>query len=177
MKSVIRFWIVAFCLWHMYAIAIYVIPSENNISFLKKIEQASIPAVRSYVFVTSQWQKWNIFSPDPIRRVSIYEVNIEQNGRWNRLISITPDSLPWHLKPKELKLTRQLEENNHGLISLYLKYICKTGKAPRGAHIKISSRSYVIPAGMELEKQGGWTKYKRDYRTTELGEHYCDTTL
>lgn len=177
MKSVIRFWIVAFCLWHMYAIAIYVIPDENQVVFIDKIVTASMPASRAYVFATSQWQKWNIFSPDPIRRISIYEVSIEQNGRWNRLKILTPTSPPWYLKPKELKLARQLEEKNLGFISLYLKYICKTGQAPRGAHIKVSARSYALPPKEDLDRQGGWTKYKRGYWTTELGEQYCDAAL
>ncbi len=164
--------IIVFCVWHMFSVLIFIIPDEVRTKPIRWTIDASMPYVRPYMYVTSQWQKWNIFSPDPIRRVSAYELQIEQNGVWQRHALFRGQSMQWQFRTKELKILRQLEDSKQ-IVPLYLADYCRTGKAPANARLKLKAISYVIPTKKELEEQGGWPSMKRNYWTTDLGEYTC----
>ncbi len=101
---------------------------------------------RPYILWTSQWQKWDIFSPDPLRRVSSYAIEVRQGERWVAIRNIDTNSLPWYAHAKELKLLGRLEENWNKLTSGYLRYECASLPGLAGATLRLRAIWYVLPS-------------------------------
>lgn len=78
-----------FCAWHAFAIGVYAIPGESRDSLSRWIHGRFVAGVAPYVLVTSQWQQWNLFAPDPLRRVIFYRVErLADDGGWRRVATI-----------------------------------------------------------------------------------------
>lgn len=173
MRHLGRLLIIAFCVWHMIATAIYVIPDESKNAPAKAIQAFIMPAAQPYLYATSQWQKWNIFSPDPIRRVSSYFFEIEKEGSWHPLLDVRPREIAWWKRSRELKVLRRTEEGGQAAAQAYLRYLCRIGLAPAGAHIRLRREYYVIPTGVEVRSMGGWQAFSPQTTTDILTDLYC----
>lgn len=78
-----------FCVWHMAAIAIYSIPGESKDRLSRALSERFAPRVAPYVLITSQWQQWNLFSPNPLRRVIFYSVErLTSSNEWQPVATI-----------------------------------------------------------------------------------------
>lgn len=90
MKRILfRTGIVLFCLWHMFAVGLTSIPRSAEDSFSKATRHL-LPAVTPYLQTTSQWQLWDLFAPDPLRRVTLYRIEEQKDGEWTERITIKP---------------------------------------------------------------------------------------
>src|SRR5437764_493460 len=94
--------IILFCLWHMTAVAVFLLPQR---AWNRAIKQLTTP----YVLLTSQWQQWDIFSPDPLRRVSFYSLTTDDNAGAKTLLQLDYAHLPWNARAKELKILGRLQ--------------------------------------------------------------------
>ncbi len=139
--------IVLFCLWHATAIALYSIPDEALDPVSTYLRDYGRPIVRPYIFTTSQWQLWNLFSPDPLRRVTFHGIEIQEGELWRMVANMAPNALPWWGDADELKLLRRLEENTNGGTQFqerYLQLFCKEHRLPRGMPIRLVTIQTVI---------------------------------
>ncbi len=171
----LRIAIIVFCIWHMTAVAVYIIPDEAKDPVTPKLEEVILPAARPYLLMTSQWQKWNIFSPDPLRRVSAYDIEVNEEGRWRTVKRLEYRLLPWWHRAKELKILRRVEEAGEKAGKAYLEGMCREGAVPRGALVRLQIDAYVLPMKQELEDAGGWEEWKPERRVSTLAETYCPT--
>lgn len=174
-KNLLRIAIILFCVWHMTAVAVYIIPDETKDPITPKLEDTILPAARPYLLMTSQWQKWNIFSPDPLRRVSSYDIQVNEEGVWRTTKRLEYKLLPWWNRAKELKILRRVEDGGEKAGKAYLEAACREEIVPRGALVRLQIDSYVIPTKHELEEMGGWKEWIPERRETTLGETYCPT--
>jgi hypothetical protein len=133
--------IVAFCLWHMAAVALYLLPRKNA-GPLHAVQMLTRP----YVLLFSQWQKWDIFSPDPLRRVSTYVVERNAGDRWETAAILDFDHLPWWRRAKELKVAGRVESEWKTLAEPYLKSLCDMIPYADGTDLKLTVRSIVVPS-------------------------------
>lgn len=138
--------IVAFCLWHMTGVALYVIPGSM------RAHSPLIGAVRSltdpYVLMTSQWQQWNIFSPDPLRRVSTFRVESTVDGVVGPTI-VDSEQLSMWRQAKELKVLYRLEEEWASARETYLLSLC----GDTHAELQLLRRYKVLPADLTALKR------------------------
>lgn len=135
--------IVAFCLWHMTAVVLYVVPRSLKNRF------PQIGAVRAltdpYVLLMSQWQQWNIFSPDPLRRVSVFHVESTLNGVVGPRIVDSERLSPWR-RAKELKVLYRLEEEWQSARETYLLSLCGNTHA----ELQLLRSHTVLPANLAM---------------------------
>jgi hypothetical protein len=166
--------IIAFCLWHMFAVAIYSIPTSAPSKLSAAVRDTFVPIVMPYVLVTSQWQKWNLFSPDPLRRVTTYVLETEgQFGTWNTVAKFSGDTLPWWKRSDELKILGNLQEGGARLEAMRIAYLrsrCAEFGLSQGAPVRLMYEQFVLPVPPKPTPPGYW-------RTVQLNtERNVDVT-
>lgn len=160
--------IILFCLWHMTAVAVYAIPGESQSSIKKFLNEYVNPTVVPYLLITSQWQQWNLFSPDPLRRVMTYEIEIgngEPDG-WILTDNIEPGAFPWWRHAAQFKMLGTLLDGNtesdtqHSLAERYLQLRCQMYGLPDESPIRLTYRYYIIPVQEDSMSVDEWWHYE-----------------
>ena len=142
--------IIAFCLWHLTAVTLYVLPKNFGPVWLQTSIGSLSNITSPYVQMTSQWQKWDIFSPNPMRNVHTFIVEVQEKTRWRHYRSITPFSLSWSERGRELKILGRLTENWSGLSSQYLTTtFCQNNPLLRGKRLRLRIETRVIPSALK----------------------------
>ena len=108
----------------MLAVAAYVfgpiVPKRMG-AFIEPLRATTIPYIQSL----SQWQRWDIFAPDPLRRESAYRLEKRVRGKWVVAAVLDRASLPWYERAKQLKTLTRLEDDWRVLVPSYLKAQCE----------------------------------------------------
>ncbi len=126
----------------MAAVGSYLMPSG-----MFMIVDVIYGSTRGYVLFTSQWQKWDIFSPNPMRRVSTYKIERDAGDRWETALVLSFDALPWWHRAKELKVLGRLEDKAwQPLAEPYLRTYCKTIERSAGTRLRLVASTIVLPA-------------------------------
>lgn len=166
-----------FCLWHMAAIGIYSLQNVDSQPVLKWLEQKQY-IFRSYVLMTSQWQRWNLFSPDPLRRVIVMTVETQTDGIWRNVRTIDYDHLSYFRRASELKIIRRIEEDNQEkLKEVYLQDICRTEKIPFGTPIRLLKKAQVVPRHDAPQSIAYWRQWQPEWQETMEQETTCKHQL
>ncbi len=161
-----HFLIIAFCVWHMFAVAAYLLPASDE-NALGAVRRISVP----YVFALSQWQQWDIFSPNPLRRNSIYRIERYEEGTWETAMIIDFHSLTWHERAKELKILGRLQDDWKILLPNYLTSLCPDIPNAHGKDIRLLVQTIILPSDLSALKQTITTK--RDPTDKVLASVQC----
>ncbi len=149
--------IVSFCLWHMFSVAAYLLPASGDNAF-NAVRQLSVP----YVLALSQWQKWDIFSPNPLRRNSVYYIERNAGDRYETAMVIDFSHLSWHERAKELKVLGRLQDSWKALLPNYLLSLCPRIPSGPGTDVRLLVRNTVLPSDL--------ASLKRVAKTTRIPE-------
>lgn len=152
--------IVLFCLWQMFAVAVYAIPREAMDNFSIAMRTLLIPVVTPYMLATSQWQLWNLFSPDPLRRVDYERIEAFRHGAWFPVATISPNDYSiWRHATYSKLFANVFNEFDKSLspaqIRLMQLLACKPYDLPAGTMIRLVYEYYVIPPGLK-----DWSTWK-----------------
>ena len=129
---------------------------------------------KPYVLSTSQWQRWNLFSPDPLRRV--VEMDIEQNinGRWVTVHTINEKNLGWWQKAPELKIMRRMEDDDKlPLRRQYVQDYCRTHALETGTHMRLRKRWFIIPKHATAASASQWNAWQPEWNEHIDFDLYC----
>jgi len=141
--------LVPFLLWHMFAVAIYSIPRDAKDVFSQWSRIDLLPAVTPYMYATSQWQLWNIFSPDPLRRVTAYRIEIQKDGLWQHLLIVDPSAFSLFRHATQMKLMGNIldefRDNRAPLAGRYLSLLCAEYQIASDTPIHLIYDVYVLP--------------------------------
>lgn len=159
------------CLYHMAAIGLYLVPFDDVHDTLRQPVAAGKRWTTPYVQLTSQWQWWNIFSPNPQRRVTSMRIEQKQGDRWVTVISLSRWDLPWWRRSKELKLLSRIEDDWNGLTPAYLQEWCE--QAQLSGDMRLMRKMFVIPLDHEVRRTGGWKNWKPIYEEAVVGSTTC----
>jgi hypothetical protein len=171
-------WIVIlFCLWHMTAIAVYCIPDESKNYYARAIADTGVRLAEPYLLLTSQWQKWNIFAPDPIRGVYTYRVEELHGDTWTPVLTIDPKHLPWWKRAKTLKLMNNIQDNADAGGAMLLGYLCRRGVVRHGVPVRLQSDWYLLPTNNELRAIGGWSFFQPSMQAWTIYAMTCPLSL
>lgn len=145
----------------MFAVAAYSIPLNAKEPLVVAARERLRPMVMPYLFTTSQWQQWNLFSPDPLRRVTSYILQIEKEGTWTDFAVINRKTVPWSALSRELKLLNNIEggENFMPVRQAILQNYCRTLGLPAGTPLRLVFESYVLPQPPSPPSRAFWQTY------------------
>lgn len=172
-RALCKIVIAVFCMWHMAAVGIYSLYTVEGYPVLEWLESKR-DTIKPYVLITSQWQRWNLFSPDPLRRV--IEMRIEQlvESQWEEAWAMHPKNVSYWQRAPELKILRRMEgEDNTALQDVYVKRICKQKGIPVGTSVRLTKRWYVIPKHDKTHSTAWWNAWKPVWNETVLIETLC----
>jgi hypothetical protein len=150
MKSVVGRWlIIAFVVLHMTAVALYAIPWAATSKAARWARAELTPRTHPYILTFSQWQQWNLFSPDPLRRVSFFEIRHRRGDEWVTLRGIRPGDYPWWRHSTHFKLFGEFldstEKRHEQIIARYLQRHCRMAGLAEGTTLQLVRLTYVIP--------------------------------
>jgi hypothetical protein len=159
-RTAARILLIGFLLWHMFAVAVYSTPrdSESDIATLAKAKL--IPFVTPYMYVTSQWQLWDIFAPDPMRRVTSYRIEIHDENGWQELETFGPHRYSFFDHAAKIKLTNNLlsefEDNRAPFAGRFMHLLCADHSVTTGTPIRLIYRVYILPYLTEPQTMSWW---------------------
>lgn len=157
----------------MAAVGIYSLQNVNSQPVLRWLEQKQY-IVRSYMLATSQWQRWNLFSPDPLRRVIVMQVEAQTNEGWHTIRTIDFDHLSYFRRASELKVMRRMEEdNNEDLKDIYLQDICRTDALRVGTPIRMMKQFHVVPKHETPQPVAVWRNWQPEWQLSADKETTC----
>lgn len=161
LQSLARPAIIAFCVWHMAAVAIYAVPDPAHDAVTEWIRAHLTPVIRPYMFATSQWQQWNLFSPNPQQRVSQFFITEEPaNASFDletakpRLI-LEPNTYRWWRKTDEIAIFSKWEDQSADvttpLLERYLLAYCTALNIPSTSTLHLGGRYAFLPIQTRAE--------------------------
>ncbi len=170
MSSLKQLPVIAFCLWHSAAIALYLLPTIT-IPLIGPVIGEAKAVTKPYVLSLSQWQSWDIFSPDPLRRSSVYRIEQNNHGKWTPVKSISYDSIGPLQRAKEIKILERLEDNWQRLIPSYLRQMCTEIRQSEGSALRLVARSQILPRTLNQVQKLSQTNLPKTEKV--LGSTLC----
>lgn len=159
--------IIGFVTWHAFAIAVYSTPREAQDPVGKWMRENLVPRVMPYVLITSQWQLWNLFSPDPLRRVTFYKVDVWDGVEWHEVTTYQPGSFSiWRHATQFKMLGNLLDENAQNrspLAGRFLHLFCKEKDIPADTRIRLQYVHYTIPYHTERHSRAWWDAWNPEF--------------
>ena len=172
--------IVLFCLWHMGAVALYAAPGGSTNGIIMGLRERFSSSVTPYMLWTSQWQQWNLFSPDPLRRVTTYIIErTNEDGQWEVIENLYPGALPWWRHAAQFKMLGSLldgsdSETQKRLAERYLQVKCRDHGLTDGTPVRLSYSYWVIPYTEESMPVDWWWNYVPEESMYVGHETACD---
>ena len=150
----------------MSAVGLYAIPSVAKRPIAKHLHKEYRPYAKPYVLSMSQWQRWNLFSPDPLRRVETFTIEVKEGEAWFPKKVFNFDSLPWWNRSSELKILRRLaNKKKKSARPGFLHSFCREEGLERGTKIRLRKSWYVIPKHEELHSPAWWNTWEPETKT------------
>ncbi len=131
--------------------------------------------VRPYVMATGMWQRWNLFSPDPLRRVSTFHLEAQdENGEWFLLRKYDPRAERGLRRAMLLKSIGRMEENNNVAVMLHLlTRFCDERGLADDVPVRFRRTYYVIPQVPTLTTPTFWQAFKPEESEDILASGTC----
>jgi hypothetical protein len=139
----------------MMSVLIYSIPRD--------IKNPLLPIVSPYMWITSQWQLWNLFAPDPLRRVTAYEVDVRQGNIWQLLTTIDAQTYPWWRHAAQWKLIGNVLDpyaKREEPAKRFLQSLCAPFHVAAGTRLRVQYDTYVIPLITTPQSRAWWEQWQ-----------------
>ena len=174
----------------MFAVAAYSIPESTNdhvggwasaIGIDSTAASNGLSTLRwkvagPYLLSTSQWQQWNMFSPEPIRQVLQMQIEKKTGDTWTIIRELTPKSTPWWSYSREVKIlyTIGMDDRYKPARQAFLASEC-TNLEPR-AHLRMVYLRYVVPVEDIVHPESFWKTYTPEVSREIDSEFTCPAT-
>ena len=172
----LRIGIVVLCVWHMTAVFLFAAPSDK-LAVLDAAKGAAMPVVRPYMLALSQWQQWNLFAPDPLRRVTTYRIDRLRDGRWELVQRIGPGTFPWHRHASWFKyFTGIIDDDGERMRPVqerFLELSCaRLGMLP-DTQLRLTLERRVLPHHEEVADVSWWMQANLPATDVSVATHTC----
>ncbi len=130
---------------------------------------------RPYIMITSQWQQWNMFAPDPLRRVSGLEFEVQRAGEWQPYLLLNADTIQWWRRAHFLKIARRMteEDRNEPLSARLTQLTCTNFQLPPGTPVRVKENYYVIPYDKIIMSTEWWNTWAPEQFDRVLATTNC----
>ena len=172
-----RLIVAIFVLWHAFSVAVYATPRESTDRFSMSVRHTLIPVIRPYLLLTSQWQLWNLFAPNPLRRVTVYRIDVEDAAGWRERETVKPGTFSVFRHATQFKMLGNLfddpgEQTRH-LADRFLHLTCRDAQIAPGTPIRLQLLSTVIPKPLKPMPPQWWNQWEPVYAPREHFETVC----
>ncbi|MSR35828.1 MAG: hypothetical protein EXR95_04165 [Gemmatimonadetes bacterium] len=154
----------AFVLWHAFAVLVYSVPRPATDPLSGWVRRHLLPVVAPYMFVTSQWQLWNLFAPDPPRLVTTYRTDVQSDGGWRELETVGPGTFSIWRHTARFQLMRNLLKDGAPTFEpaeeRYLELVCAEHGLEAGTPIRLTYEHYLIPAHARRASRAWWNEWR-----------------
>ncbi len=165
--------IAIFVVWHVSAIFVYSLYHVEGYPVLEWLNSKR-SIVRPYILMTSQWQRWNLFSPNPLRRVIEMEFDQKVDGTWVNVFTLNEDNVSWWQRAPELKIMRRMEDEKFlPLQKRYVEDFCRIHHIPQGTEMRLRKRWHVIPKNETTQNEEWWNNWEPNWKEKELLQLSC----
>ena len=168
--------IIPFFFFHAIAVGAYSVPRETEDAFSVWTRGNLVPIVQPYLFWTSQWQQWNLFAPNPLRRVTRYTIEERRGNTWQQIALLSYDTIPWWRDADELKILRHTEQSGElwkELQRAYLAVECRDRALAPGTALRMAYHSAIIPYLAEPRPIDDWLRWNPSWETEHGVSFYC----
>jgi hypothetical protein len=166
-----------FCVWHMAAVGLYSIPGDAKDPVAAWLCAHAVPRVTKYLLLTSQWQQWNLFAPNPLRRIVFYRVETSNaDGDWAYVASVNADTYgPWRHAVRFKLLGQALEENTTRpeLAERAAQVFCREYGLEPGAGIRIWHEITIVPYVHPSPGKAWWDSWKPVFEPSLAVDTVC----
>lgn len=130
----------------MAAVAIYALPPQIP-AWAVPARSVLLGLVSPYLQITSQWQQWDLFSPDPYTRVSTYVFETrDAEGKWLPAGVIDARSFPVPRRAAFNKLFNNvLDDPASPFGARLLQHLCTGRGLSAGTAVRMNVLAYVLP--------------------------------
>lgn len=167
LRSFAKTAIALFCVWHMAAIGIYSIPGDSQATVATWLRNNALPRVSHYVLLSSQWQQWNLFAPNPLRRIVFYRVErLGGDGQWTTVARLDRWYYPAWRHAVRFKLLGQALEENTGrpqLAERAAQVFCREMDFAPGDAVRIWHEVAIIPYVHPSPSKAWWDSWEPTY--------------
>ncbi len=133
------------------------------------------------MMATSLWQEWNLFAPDPLRRVTTYEVDVEEGLNWKTVAVFGADSFPWWRNATYAKLLPGLLDAQRLDFDVFrerfLQLLCRNMGMENGTMVRLRESVWVIPYIEEHKDKKWWRAIHPPEETSLLRTSVCSTYI
>lgn len=149
-RIVVQVLIGVFFVWHALSVSLYAIPMISKDPLLRPLRDTSMKLIAPYMLSLSQWQQWNLFSPDPLRHVTQYRIERQlSTGQWEVLESLTPAMfgplrLSTHFKMYIGMLERDSDTYRPAVLRHFLLAYCESHSLPSDTPVRLIYSRYSI---------------------------------
>ncbi|TSC58823.1 MAG: hypothetical protein Greene041619_369 [Candidatus Peregrinibacteria bacterium Greene0416_19] len=177
-RGIVGWSIILFCLWHMTAVVLYSLPDEAQDRPTLFLRRHTPWIMKRYLLRTSQWQQWDLFSPNPLRQVTVYSIEAFAHGDWRTLVTLQPGTVAWWRDADELKLLRNMQDSAtyQPVLEEYLRDFCRRHPLSAGNAVRLAYDSYVLPYPDRPMSIREWRDWKPSW-VREIGAAtYCPSS-
>ncbi len=172
--------IVLFVIGHLCAVALYSIPHASRDPISQALRNNILPRVMPYVLVISQWQQWNLFSPNPLRRVIFYRLDRQiENDEWETVATIDDRAYGVWRHATRFKLFGQVfEEERDDLLPIReqaVRVLCREWAIEPGTRVRVWHLISVVPYIDPTPSREWWDKWTPTYEPSLAIETTCPT--
>jgi hypothetical protein len=160
----------------MFAVALYALPNVlDEIPVLQIIHRHADESVRPYILLTSQWQKWPLFAPDPLRRVMQLRIESQHHDNtWSTSAVLSKQHTAWWRQAKEVKiLDRLYDADKKQLLQLYVTLQCNRFGLQPGSALRYRIEYYVVPKNDVQHTLQWWKQWKPEWQNLPFTHSLC----
>jgi hypothetical protein len=105
-----------------------------------------------------------LFSPDPLRRVTTYHVQVKQDAAWNEIRTIEPGTVSLWRHATVFKLLSNIagefESNRGPVVGRFLHVICEEDGIASSTPIRLEYEFYIIPYHFRRASIQWWNEWR-----------------
>ncbi len=166
---------------HMVAVLAFSIPSAATGPLVTYLRDTVNPRLAPYLLLTSQWQEWNLFAPDPQRQVRTFSVDAEDGVRWKTMASLGAGAFPWWRHATYAKLLPAAlakERLDYDVFrERFLQILCHDlGLAPN-TMVRLRENTEIIPYTDTHQTDAWWDAQDGHFDSTVIHTTDCNASF
>lgn len=167
-----------FFVMHCIAVATYSIPTDASDTPSRWVVTHVVSRVRPYILVTGQWQQWNLFAPNPLRRIIFYRLEQENaDGSWAAIATIDDSTYSFWRHSVRFKLYGSaIPERGEKpeLAERAAQVLCREYDLEPGAHVRLWHNVSIIPYIKASADPSWWMSWTPQSEPSLAADTVCD---